>query len=323
MMANLMLTEDCNLRCPYCFAKERVGVRKKEASLSNVKKYIQFLKESGIDECSFIGGEPTLHSHFDQVVELCLRSNMGIGLFSNGTWPTRVSGILEKIPRIKLGVLLNVNPPSFYNSHIWNTLNDNLLFLKDFYEGNDGLRLSLNISKNDFEYEYILDLAHKYNVRVVRFATCVPLVGTSNEYVHFEEQKSLGNRIMSFVRSAKQASIFVIADCGVTPCIFTSEQIGELIENNYSAQEGTVDFFRKICSTVVDIGTDLMVWRCFSTSSIHKVHLSYFNNIQEIDQYFKKVYKNYLHVFPARDCYSCNWAITKQCRGGCLAHSIQ
>jgi len=321
-MANLMLTEYCNLRCSYCFAREKIKRQMKEVSLKNVLKYITFLKESNIDECCFCGGEPTLHSRFAQIVKLSLESNMGIALFTNGTWSPQVTGTLAKIPRTKLGILLNVNRPSYYNRHIWRILNNNLDFLKDYYEGQDGLRLSLNIFEKDFEYEYILDLAKRYNVKVIRFATCVPIFGGENKFIHFEDRKNFGSSIIEFVRAAKEANIFTRPDCGLVPCTFTSEQIAELIENNNLSEEENVDSFRRICVPVIDIGTDLMVWRCFPTSGIIKIHLSYFNNFQEIRQYFDKVYENCLSIFPSQECYLCNWAITKQCRGGCLAHTI-
>lgn len=42
-MANIMLTDVCNLRCPYCFANEFVNVDKNEISEQNFKKAVDFI----------------------------------------------------------------------------------------------------------------------------------------------------------------------------------------------------------------------------------------------------------------------------------------
>lgn len=319
-MANLLLTDFCNLRCPYCFAQEEIGKYRAEISLINVRKYINFIKKSNLDECRLMGGEPTLHSRFPDIIKLCLKSKMGIHLFSNGIWAPGIKDILAKIPKGKLAILLNINHPSLYNTHQWKILGDSLSFLSGYFEGNDGFRLSLNIFETNFEYQYIVDLAHRYNINTIRFSPCAPLVGHKNYHIAFTQLKLLGHRLMKFVREAKKYNIYVANDCGTVPCMFTHKELGELTENLSPSND--INSLKNKCKPVIDIGIDLMVWRCFPTSGISKVHLSYFNTLKEITEYFEKIYSNYQCIFPDHTCYSCSWAINGQCRGGCLAHTI-
>ena len=61
-MANIMINEICNLRCPYCFADEFVNKNPKEMSMEDFDTALNFALSSGYDErIGLIGGEPTLH----------------------------------------------------------------------------------------------------------------------------------------------------------------------------------------------------------------------------------------------------------------------
>lgn len=64
-MANIMLTDTCNLKRPYCFANEFVNIDKNEISEQNFKKAVNFILQDGsCDAIGLIGGEPILHSRF-------------------------------------------------------------------------------------------------------------------------------------------------------------------------------------------------------------------------------------------------------------------
>ena len=58
-------------------------------TMDNVTYYIDFLKKSGIREFKILGGEPTLHPHFCDIVEAGLAEEdaMDIIVFTNGLWP--------------------------------------------------------------------------------------------------------------------------------------------------------------------------------------------------------------------------------------------
>ena len=61
-MANIMLTDSCNLRCPYCFANEFVGGGKNEISEEAFEKAARFILGDGKQSfVGLIGGEPLTH----------------------------------------------------------------------------------------------------------------------------------------------------------------------------------------------------------------------------------------------------------------------
>ena len=66
-MANIMMTDVCNLRCPYCFANEFVNKDTNEISEENFRKAVDFIVGDGShSSVGLIGGEPTVHSHFEE-----------------------------------------------------------------------------------------------------------------------------------------------------------------------------------------------------------------------------------------------------------------
>lgn len=113
------VTDDCNLRCPYCFTE----ANRRVISLNTMKTAIQFL----ISECTripsitpspsvyFFGGEPMLH--FEDIIvptvvwseESGLRKqhNISFGMTTNGTLLTE--GKLEWLAAHDVGILLSMD----------------------------------------------------------------------------------------------------------------------------------------------------------------------------------------------------------------------
>jgi len=68
-MANIMLTKRCNLKCPYCFAEEFVNKSGDDISIENFKVALDFALTNPHEQIGLIGGEPTLHNNFKEILE--------------------------------------------------------------------------------------------------------------------------------------------------------------------------------------------------------------------------------------------------------------
>ena len=65
----LILTDKCNFRCPYCR-----GMRddcKGTLSLESVNSLISYLTRHGLKNVRFSGGEPTLYPHLHNIAKRC------------------------------------------------------------------------------------------------------------------------------------------------------------------------------------------------------------------------------------------------------------
>src|SRR4030065_523691 len=97
----------CNLSCTFCFNR---GIRvKKDIPIDDCARVIAFLADKGVKEIDILGGEPTLHPHFVQVVKLIYQKNLKAFISSNGCnvhLLEKISQTYEK-DQIQIGVSLN------------------------------------------------------------------------------------------------------------------------------------------------------------------------------------------------------------------------
>jgi len=84
MRGELLLTDKCNLKCPYCrgMKKELQG----EMFLSYAQYILQLWIDSGLENVRFSGGEPTLYPYLKSLIKGCKNSGVKrIAISTNGT----------------------------------------------------------------------------------------------------------------------------------------------------------------------------------------------------------------------------------------------
>ncbi|MFH0933147.1 MAG: radical SAM protein [Nitrospirota bacterium] len=75
-------TLKCNLSCTFCFNR---GIQsEKDISINDFEKIISIIADTGVKEIDILGGEPTLHSEFAQIVDLICKNNLNATISSNG-----------------------------------------------------------------------------------------------------------------------------------------------------------------------------------------------------------------------------------------------
>jgi radical SAM family protein/4Fe-4S single cluster protein len=311
-MANVLLTTKCNLRCAYCFAQEKMGNgRNQTMSLDDVAKVIDFLKRSDHPVFRAMGGEPTLHPQFPRILQMALEAGMRVDVLSNATWPESYNRLFNRVSPRRLFFLLNIDHPDNYPPKIWDAIQRNLAAAA--VGGN--VTLSFNIFETEPRYQYILDLARKYAIDKVRMSFSLPVVGAQNACLKLEDYKRMAPFVVEFARSAEQAGVEARMDNVIPLCIFSHDQAGELL------LKGIVDLKRN--DPIVDIGPDLTVWCCFCLSKLWNRRLDEFQNLQEIQAYYRQAMSLYQgRLFPMDECYTCRYREQWECQGGCLSFAV-
>ena len=69
-MANIALTNRCNLSCEYCFAHEYTSSKKNDISKESFMRALDFAKKDG--EIGLIGGEPLLHKNINEFLSVLI-----------------------------------------------------------------------------------------------------------------------------------------------------------------------------------------------------------------------------------------------------------
>lgn len=318
-MVNLLLTEYCNNSCPYCFAKEKVDLGKakdpsKEITIENVKKLIEFLKKDNHYYIGLLGGEPTLHDKFPEILELFEKENFQITVFSNGRFEEKIRNAIIKAKNT--GVLFNVNEPKFYDKETYEKIVENIVTISKYKK----ISIGINFFYKEQDFNYILDLAKIANIERIRFDIAHPIVNEKNLTFPFEYYREIGKKIISFAENASKFGITISADCGATVwCMFDEESRKKVFSSKINRIFDTC-----VNGGPIDISPDLKVWRCFPLSRFLNVELPNFKSIIEIQKYFNDLYSYFFFDFyPANECYDCKYAILKKCQGSCLARTIQ
>jgi MoaA/NifB/PqqE/SkfB family radical SAM enzyme len=314
-MANILLTTRCNLKCPYCFAQEKLGDGQKlTISLGAVEKVIGFLKRSKHPYFRAMGGEPTLHPEFLRILQMALENDMHFDLLSNATWPDHFNEIFQRVSPQRMDFLLNIDHPSRYAPATWERIERNLAAICE--PGN--VTLSFNIFEKVPNYDYLIELTRKFCINKVRMSLSLPVVGADNACLTLEDHKQMAPAVMEIVRRAEEGGVQVRMDNAIPLCMFSYEQAGELL------MKGVIDLQRNLrCGPVIDIGPDLRVWCCFCLSSMWNRHLDEFQNLEEIYAYFRGAMGLYQsRLYPLDECKACRYRELWNCQGGCLAYTV-
>jgi radical SAM protein with 4Fe4S-binding SPASM domain len=91
----LYITEQCQLRCKHCYMGSRLE-RESVMSLDMIDDVLRLLQTLyGQYKVYLLGGEPTLHPQFEDVIRICRQRGFKVVVTSNGLVPERTWTILR------------------------------------------------------------------------------------------------------------------------------------------------------------------------------------------------------------------------------------
>jgi radical SAM protein with 4Fe4S-binding SPASM domain len=313
-MPNILLTTRCNLSCKYCFAQEKLTGKRMHMPMENVREVIEFLKRSEYPVFRVMGGEPTLHPNFTEIIHMALSEWMRVDVLSNATWSESCSDLFSRIAPTRLLFLLNIDHPDNYADGIWEQIQSNLEKLK----GRQGVTLSFNVFEKQPRSDYIFEIARRYEFNNIRLSLSLPVYKAENAFLPLEELHEVAPFVMEFAEKAESAGINVQFDNAVPLCIFTEEQAGKLLLH------GVLDLKRNMrCEPIIDISPDLTIFSCFCLSQLANRNLNEFKTLQEAKKFFLHVWSVYQDaVYPMEKCLDCFYREKWGCQGGCLTYSI-
>jgi hypothetical protein len=304
------LTNICNRNCPYCFAlaqiKAGTTLANWEMSWEELETVLSYL-DPRVHAVSLLGGEPTLHSKFKEIVTHIINKKFSIiRIFTNGA-TAALRGIHGIAPQ-DIRIILNLNMPDTYNAKEWNQIETNCrLFTNQ-------IALSFNIYKPDFSWEHLKRAILEWGLdSFIRLGIAQPIKGMNNAYLQENDLKAASSRLVSMAEDLAIHGIKLGFDCGFRACVFTKEELGIL------AECGTRFLFA--CKPVLDIGPQLMTWRCFPFSVGPGVKLTDFGSLKELEQHFTEKWASVQKRGNTDECGSCRNMQTATCSGGCLSRS--
>lgn len=79
----LEITPNCQLTCEHCYVASRPGLGHGKLSVIDWEKIMNALRSLGVQDVQFIGGEPTTHPSFCELVEYAAEQGFSIEVYSN------------------------------------------------------------------------------------------------------------------------------------------------------------------------------------------------------------------------------------------------
>lgn len=309
---NILLTDYCNRSCPYCFAKKRIENSslddRWELSLSELEIILGYCHPGIKFPVSLLGGEPTLHTQFTEIVSTIVKRGNGVKIFSNGTTPN-LRKLKDAVSLKNISIIINLNSPETYTPEEMNEIKLNCQSLKKT------VCFSFNIYRHDFEWDFLREAILSWDINpMIRLGIAQPIQGLFNEFINEEHMKKTSARIVEMAVDLARDGIALGFDCGFRLCDFTDRQLGMLAE--------CAAAFNFVCGPAMDIGQNLEVWRCFPFSGKKGVTLTDFSSLDEIKSYFLEQWSEYDNYGNKPGCSTCKYGKSMRCYKGCLSRTI-
>jgi len=316
-MANVLFTTFCNRSCSYCFARQKVdlGHNHGDSSMSlssqSLEKVISFYRKSQLTRFVVLGGEPTLHPNFNQMVNRILEEDFlkSIIIFTNGLMPQEVLEHLSTCNDSRIGITLNLNHPDDYSTDEWGQINRTMATL------GSKIGLGVNIYMPNQDLEYLISEIEEHHLGShIRVGLTHPILGVQNRYALEEDFPAIAQNLVDFAEKAYRSNIGFSFDCGFRFCMFTLEQHKNLLR--FAVK------FKATCSPIIDIGPDLLVWRCFPLFNEANRPLEEFQNAKQITDFYEEIHRSFFPMGNRPECPECRYRTNDLCHGGCLARTM-
>ena len=318
-MPNVLLTQKCVRSCPYCFARKHMTDSSPDDVISweDLIYLADFLQLSGERRFSMLGGEPSIHPDFNNMILYLIERGFNVMVFTSGIMSDKklseAEGLFADIPAGVLGFVMNLNDPTKTKTPLAE-LESAKRFMRVF--GNKIIP-GFNIYRTDFNLEFLFQYINEFNLqRTIRLGLTHPIVGKRNRFITLDDIDLIIERLFSYRPLFERLKIKPGLDCGFPMCKFSDEQLAWL----YRFTGGQYDFG---CGPVIDIGPDMTVWSCFPLSSFHKKQIYEFNSLQEVQDYYHEIHEAIKIEAGGiyEECDSCQFR-HNTCAGGCLAHNL-
>lgn len=317
---NLILTSSCNKGCPYCFASED---RKNNINNKNSMTLEQF--NSIIDKIppstnpiKLLGGEPTQHPQFKEIVNSLISRNRSITIISNFLFNDDILNFLcEKVLDYRITFLINSTNLDIKDRIELFKKNYNTLY-KVLYQVNAEENLSCGITiENDKNAEYYInyiDFLIKNLFKIERLRISISFPGRKEDKnFNIINNKSIGEMLLSIVYKTVNSGIQPSLDCVIFPCLFKNKEELKYIKkftNNFK--------YKCTGNPPTDIFFDDTVSYCYPLREAIKINLNDYEKMDEVVDALNIKYTTIKYnIDKPNECLSCIF-YNNECEGPCL-----
>ncbi len=311
-MANLAITAVCNQDCVYCFTQDHLaeaGAIPDLITMEDFETRLSFLDRSGISQVRLLGGEPTLHPSFPDLVARSQEQSKSLLVFSNGLMPEEALACLELVPMERGCVLINVGHPNEAAPEVQARQRVTLRRL-----GKRALP-GFNIHQVNIRLDFLLSLIVETGCQaVVRLGMAQPCLSGKNRFIHPRQYRAVGREIVRFAQAVGK-EVVIKLDCGFVPCMFNGREL-EMLRTLGADIEWK-------CNPILDIDTAGQVIHCYPLARLGSLPLTPESAAPDLRLTFESLTRPYRQAGVYANCSSCRLKLSGECTGGCLAATMR
>jgi MoaA/NifB/PqqE/SkfB family radical SAM enzyme len=317
-VANLVISNVCNLGCSYCFARDFLEGQERRAgenfiSMEDFEQRLDFLERSGIEDVRLIGGEPGLHPDFPALLERAAKRLPKLVVFTNGVLGEPALQALEALPLERLTVLVNLSTDGRSGGLSEKERRRRDLTLRRL--GGKAIAAG-TVCSVDFGFDSFIPLILENGCqKSLRLGLAQPAQAGRNAFLHPRQYPAVGRRIAEFARRAAQAGIRVEFDCGFVRCMFSQPDQEMLAEAKA--------FTEYRCSPVLDIDLQGKISHCFPLAGRFVSDFSVETKAADVREEFTRRTRAYRMAGIYKECSTCAYKAQGQCTGGCLSATLR
>lgn len=330
-MANINIIETCNYKCKYCFAEEFTECgENKMMDLDTFKTALEFVARTQ-DYVGIIGGEPTLHPKFSEIIDEVIK-NKAVRRFLVFTNGTNLYKYIDRLSNTKAGVLVNYNAPyEIIRQHgeeagtkLFERTRENVIKTRKIL--GDRISVGVNIFDNNTDWSHIVDILKVTGIDDLRISTVAPNVHNRDNF-NLTYYDTYVKSLISLLEQIKDDIKNITFDCSSIPVCVLSKYRAELgeLDKYYTCRGSKLNLYScSSCKPVIDITPDLEAIRCFSMSRYKKIRISDFENVLQISDYFEKEIDGICYNVKTNFlCENCEFSKKRMCNGGCMSFTLE
>lgn len=310
------LTSFCNKKCNYCFAVDYLSVSKqnREIDIKSMETILSMCRNEGIDFIAWQGGEPTLHSQLNEIIQLHKKFGIKAMIFSNGAVDIQT---IRNVKDIIQSILINCNAPHTYEKDELRQLFSNILLMKELY-GEDKVAIGINVYSNAMDPSFIMEYAKQLGIQEVRVDITRPAPSKDNVFIDFREVGETFRKALELVKSLYENGVKKVHfDCPFPLCLLTEEDRKYLWSFMYD------DLKSGQCRTYLDITTNANIASCFCSLPFQDIPIESFKSLTHAWLFIKSLEdKIRWNKYTKDSCVTCELSRSRICQGGCLGYKI-
>jgi hypothetical protein len=290
-----------------------VKVQNKEPfiSLEVFEQRLDYLERSAVEQVRLIGGEPSLHPLFPELIRRAQLRKKPIMVFSHGIMPERALVALEQLSPDECTVLINMNAmrgPEGIRSH------DHARRIQTIQRLGQRVMLGYNIYRTDFRLESLLAIILEANCRrTIRIGLAHPMLSGQNDYLHPKQYPIVGARLIAFCQVAAKDNVTLDFDCGFVRCMFSDDDIDVLGRSGAN--------FAWHCGPILDVDIQGNASHCFPLAG--SVEVSLHADAGVLRSELQERTQLYRATGIYRECSSCVYKHSGECTGGGIEHVMR